>query len=255
MDFSPSECYVDSNGNTGKDFNYIAHKQKNRKVLRKYQRQLARKTKGSSNYRKARIKLARVEEYIANCRKDWIEKETLRLVTSYDKVVVEDLNLKGISSFLRNAKNMNDTSWGTFVSRLESKGQDYSCVVIKADRWFPSSQSCSNCGYRYHELKLSERQWTCPSCGKFHIRDVNAAINLKNYVPQELRKLTPVEDIEGASDLVSEALEYPMKQEAANLKVSGSSSPDTLQCLDFLGHLGFEPRTNGLWVRCSNLLS
>ena len=216
LDFSPSECYVDSNGNTGKDFNYVAHKQKNHKLLRKYQRQLVRKTKGSNNYRKARIKLSKVEEYIANCRKDWIEKETLRLVKNYDKIVVEDLNLKGISKFLSNAKNMNDTSWGIFVSRLEQKGQDYSCNVIKADRWFPSSQLCSNCGYQYHELKLSERQWTCPICHKHHIRDINAAINLKNYVPSERGEFMPVEGIEGTSDLVSEALEYSMKQETDN---------------------------------------
>ena len=214
LDFSPSECYVDSNGQTGKNFGYKPQKQKNIKTLRKYQRQLARKTKGSSNYRKARIKLARIEEYIANCRKDWIEKETLRLVKSYDKVVVEDLNLKGISSFLRNAKNMNDTSWGTFVERLIAKGQDYNCQVIKADRWFPSSQLCSNCGYQYHELKLSEREWTCPICHEHHIRDVNAAINLKNHVPLERGKLMPVEDIEGKSNIALEALEYPMKQES-----------------------------------------
>ena len=140
------------------------------------------------------------------------------MVKNYDKVVVEDLNLKGISSFLRNAKNMNDTSWGIFVSRLEQKGLDYSCNVIKADRWFPSSQLCSSCGYQYHELKLSERQWTCPSCGKFHIRDVNAAINLKYYcVPSERGKLMPVEGIEGVSNIVLEALEYSVKQEADNL--------------------------------------
>ena len=217
LDFSPSECYVDSDGNTGKDFGYVAQKQKNHKVLRKYQRQLARKTKGSSNYRKARIKLARIEEYIANCRRDWIEKETLRLVKNYDKVVVEDLNLKGISRFLSNAKNVVDVSWGTFVLRLEQKGLDYSCNVIKADRWFPSSQLCSNCGYQYHELTLDMREWTCPICHKHHIRDVNAAINLKNYVPSERGELMPVEDMEGVSNIILEALEYSVKQETDRL--------------------------------------
>ena len=112
LDFSPELCYVDSDGNTGKDFGYKPQKQIHYKQLRKYQRRLARKTKGSKNYEKARIKLARMEEHIANCRKDWIEKETLRLVTSYDKVVTEDLNLKSISKFLSNAKNMTETSWG-----------------------------------------------------------------------------------------------------------------------------------------------
>ena len=215
LDFSPELCYVDSDGNNAKDnFGYVAQKQVHHKQLRKYRRQLARKTKGSKNREKARIKLARMEEHVANCRKDWIEKETLRLVRSYDKVVVEDLNLIGISAFLRNAKNMNDTSWGTFVSRLQLKGQDYNCSVIKADRYFPSSQLCSNCGYQYHELKLSERKWTCPQEGQVHIRDVNAAINLKNYVPKELRESMPVEDIDALASLALANAEYPVKQES-----------------------------------------
>lgn len=206
LDFSPSEMYVSSENQTGKNFGYIAQKQAHSKQLKKLERRLAKKQfvkricddgierKVSSNNRtKARIKLARLEEHIANSRKDWIEKETLRLVKSYDKVVVEDLNLKGISKFLTNAKNMNDSSWGTFVSRLESKGKDYGCNVIKADRYFPSSQLCSNCGYQFKNLTLSMREWTCQNCGKHHIRDVNAAINLKNYIPWEARESKSVE--------------------------------------------------------------
>ena len=161
-----------------------------------------------------------MEEHVANCRKDWIEKETKRLVTSYKKVVVEDLNLIGISKFLSNAKNITDTSWRTFTDRLITKGQDYNCSVIKADRYFPSSQLCSNCGYQYHELKLSERKWTCPSCGQVHIRDVNAAINLKNYVPKELRESMPVEDIEELASLALQVSEYSMKQESHSSLVS-----------------------------------
>lgn len=203
LDFSLSEMYVSSESQTGKDFGYIAQKQAHSKKLRKLQRRLARKQflkdpnspkkLPSKNREKARIELARLEEHIANSRKDWIEKETLRLVKSYDKVVVEDLNLKGISKFLKNAKNMNDTSWGTFVLRLQAKGKDYNCRVIKADRYFPSSQLCSKCGYQFKNLTLNMREWTCSCCGIHHIRDLNAAINLKNYVPLEERELTPVE--------------------------------------------------------------
>ena len=203
LDFSPSEMYVSSENQTGKDFGYIAQKQAHSKKLKKLQKRFARKQMmtvescsrkvSSKNREKARIKLARLEEHIANSRKDWIEKESLRLVKSYNKIVVEDLNLKGISKFLRNAKNMNDTSWATFVSRLQAKGKDYNCNVIKVDRYFPSSQLCSNCGFQYKGLKLSEREWTCCNCGTRHIRDVNAAINLKNYVPLEEREFTPVE--------------------------------------------------------------
>lgn len=147
--------------------------------------------------------------------KDWIEKESLRLVRSYDKVVVEDLNLKGISKFLRNAKNMNDTSWATFVSRLQAKGEDYNCKVIKADRYFPSSKLCSCRGWKYENLTLDIRKWTCPKCGTSHIRDVNAAINLKNYVPLEERELTPVES-DKVKSLALLALQVGSLNEAGN---------------------------------------
>src|SRR5574344_958127 len=223
LDFSPSEMYVSSENQTGKDFGYVAQKQKYHKQLKRLERRLARKQflkdpnsprkLPSKNREKARIKLARLEEHIANCRRDWIEKETLRLVQSYNKVVVEDLNLKGISKFLRNAKNMNDTSWATFVARLQAKGLDYNCEVIKADRYFPASQLCSKCGFQYKDLKLSEREWTGPKCGTHHIRDVNAAINLKNYVPLERRKLTPV-DSEKISYLAELALQAGTLEEA-----------------------------------------
>lgn len=204
LDFSPELCYVDADGNTGKDFGYVAQKQKANKQLKRLGRAYARKMYvtnpdsprklPSKNKEKARAKLARLEERISDKRKDWIEKETLRLVRTYDRVVVEDLNLKGISSFLRNAKNMNDTSWATFVSRLEAKGKDYDCLVVKADRYFASSQICSKCGYQNHALTLRDRTWTCPDCGSNHIRDLNAAINLKNYVvPLGRGKLTPMD--------------------------------------------------------------
>lgn len=229
LDFSPAEMYVSSENQTGKDFGYIAQKQAHSKKLRKLQRRLARKQflKGpnspkklpSKNREKARIKLARLEEHIANCRKDWIEKESLRLVRSYDKVVVEDLNLKGISSFLRNAKNMNDTSWATFVSRLEAKEKDYDCKIIKADRYFPSSQLCSNCGFQFKGLTLSMREWTCKCCGTHHIRDMNAAINLKNYVPLEEREFKPVE----SSKVANTAM---LALQATKLEEAGSTTGD-----------------------------
>ena len=225
LDFSPSEMYVSSESQTGKDFGYVAQKQKYHKQLKRLERRLARKQflkdpnsprkLPSKNREKARVKLARLEEHIANCRRDWIEKETLRLVRNYDKVVVEDLNLKGISAFLRNAKNMNDTSWGMFVIRLQTKGLDYNCNVIKADRYFPSSKLCSCCGWKYENLTLDVRKWTCPKCGTNHIRDVNAAINLKNYVPLEEREFTPAESSKVAN-LAMLALQATELNEAEN---------------------------------------
>ena len=95
----------------------------------------------------------------------------------------------------KNAKNYEDISWGTFVNRLQQKGETYNCNVIKADRFFPSSQICHVCGFKNIEVKEKRLDnWICPNCGASHQRDVNASINLKNYVPLEQRKLTTVEN-------------------------------------------------------------
>lgn len=238
LDFSPSELYVDSEGKTGKEYGYKPQKQTNAKKLKKLQRRFAKKTYvfnenlkrkvPSKNRVKARIKLARLEEHIANSRKDFIEKETLRLVKSYDKVVVEDLNLKGISKFLTNAKNMNDTSWGTFVSRLEEKGKEYNCEVVKADRFFPSSQLCNVCGFQNHNLKLSDRVWICPNCKTKLIRDVNAAINLKKFdkISWEAREFKSVENLEGLAELALQNPEDSKKQKVE--KVTFNKNPLSL---------------------------
>ena len=194
LDFSPANLYVNSDGKTGKDFGFVAVKQVNSKKLAKFQRALAHKKFSSKNREKAKTKLARFEEQIAFRRKEFIEKETLRLVKSYDKIVIENLDLKSIAKFLSNAKNLVDTSWATFVAKLEQKGKDYNCEIIKANRLFPSSQICSNCGFQNKALKLSQRVWTCPKCQTKLNRDVNAAINLKNYILSERQEFRPVED-------------------------------------------------------------
>jgi len=103
LDFSPEEFYINSDGSSGKDFGYVAQKQKNLKKLTKLQRRLARKQVGSNNREKARVKVARMEHYIAECRNDWIEKETKRLVSTYQVIGIEDLNLKGMMKFSKNA--------------------------------------------------------------------------------------------------------------------------------------------------------
>ena len=141
---------------------------------------MMKKQKDSKNRNKARIKVARLEEHIANQRKDFQEKFALELLKTYEVIGLEDLDLKGIAKFLRNAKNINDSAWSQFVSILEKKAPQFNSVVIKADKWFASSKICSKCGHKYESLKLSDREWTCPECRSHHIRDVNAAINMKN---------------------------------------------------------------------------
>lgn len=172
LDFSPVDFYIDSNGKSGKDFGYVAQKQKNLRKLTKLQRRLARKQKGSKNREKARIKVARFEHYIANCRNDWLEKESLRLVQNYQVIGIENLNLKGMMKFSRNAKNYSDVSWRTFVNKLlwKSSKNENNCQIVKADKFFASSQICHCCGYKNPITKdLSIREWTCPNCGEHHI--------------------------------------------------------------------------------------
>ena len=181
LDFSPADFYIDSDGSSGKDYGYKAQKQANLK-LTKLQRRLMRKKSGSANREKARVKVARMEHYIAECRNDWIEKETKRLVSTYQVIGIEDLNLKGMMKFSRNAKNYGDASWGTFVNKLlwKASKNEHNCQVVKADRFFASSQICHCCGVKNPLTKnLAVRSWICPNCGAEHIRDVNAAINLK----------------------------------------------------------------------------
>ena len=179
LDWSPKTMFVDDDGKTGCDYNYVAFKQKSSKKLHMLQKKMMKKQKGSKNRDKARIKVARLEEHIANQRKDFQEKLALELVKQYQVIGLEDLDLKGIAKFLRNAKNINDTGWNSFASKLERKATRYNSVVIKADRWFASSKTCSNCGHVNYNLKLSNRSWICPECGTNHVRDVNAAVNLK----------------------------------------------------------------------------
>ena len=204
LDWSPSEFYIDSECHSGKDYGYEPQKQKHHKQLAKLQRRLVRKTKGSANYEKARIKVARLEKHISDSRKWWIENESLRLAKNYSTIGIEDLNLQGIAKFLRNAKNINDCGYANFVTRLQQKGEELGTSVIKVDRYFPSSQLCHCCGYRNHNLKLSDREWTCPNCGEHHIRDYNASINLKNEalnIRMRRAEFRSVEDVETLANL------------------------------------------------------
>ena len=233
LDFSPADFYIDSNGKSAKDFGYVAQKQKNLKKLTKLQRRLARKQKGSKNREKARIKVAKFEHYIANCRNDWLEKESLRLVQTYQVIGIEDLNLKGMMKFSRNAKNYGDASWGSFVQKLlwKSSKNENNCQVVKADRFFASSQICHCCGYKNPITKdLSIRQWTCPKCGEHHIRDVNAALNLKQTAIEKIKDVrqglselskTSVESVEALAELA--LADCGVFDEAENLTSDGQN--------------------------------
>lgn len=149
--------------------------------LAKLQRRLSRKQPGSKNHEKARLKAARLHEKIANQRADFLHKLSRRLVDESQAIYVEDLNVKGMLRNHHLAKSISDAGWSEFVRQLTYKGEWYGCTVGQIDRFFPSSQRHAACGYIYQDLRLSEREWTCPECGELVDRDKNAAQNILTF--------------------------------------------------------------------------
>ena len=136
----------------------------------------------SCNYQKQRRKVAKTKAKIARIHKDWLNKVTWDLVNTYDEIHIEDLNVSGMVRNHCLAKHILDSLFGEFRRQLTYKCEWYGKQLVLVDRWYPSSQLCSNCGYRNHDTKnLAIREWVCPQCGKHHSRDVNAAINILNY--------------------------------------------------------------------------
>ena len=235
LDFSPGSLYIDSNNNPAP--NYKPFKQLNKKKLKKLQRNLARKQKGSNNREKARVKLARFEKHISDFRRDYIEKETLRLVRTYDVIGIEDLNLQGMMKFSHNAKNYVDTSWCTFTQKLVWKSQFNNCLVIKSNRFYPSSKTCNNCGYINHSLTLKDRVWTCPDCGTEIIRDQNAGKNLRdnaiNLLTEEINSVLGVERAEVMSMEGMEATYYNSTLSGVFYEVESEKSDPSHEAIYF----------------------
>ena len=150
--------------------------------LAKAQQHLSRKKKGSRGFENQKLKVARLHEKISNSRADYLHKCSISLVRRYDTICIEDLNVKDMTRNHRLAKSISDASWGHFVSMLIYKAKWNGKKVVKVDRYFPSSQTCSTCGYVYKDIKdLSVREWECPVCHTHHDRDVNAAINILRF--------------------------------------------------------------------------
>lgn len=178
LDFSMHSLFVGSNGLI---CDYPRFYRKCEERLSREQRKLSHMKKGSSNYRKQRIKVARIHEKVSNQRKDFLHKKSLSLAESYSLVAVEDLNMKAVSRSLNFGKSVADNGWNMFLNMLSYKLEERGGQLVKVDRFFPSSQTCSNCGNINPVTKnLAVREWTCPVCGAHHDRDVNAAINILN---------------------------------------------------------------------------
>ena len=141
-----------------------------------------RKLSDSRNYQKQKLKVAKVYEKITNKRTDFLHKLSFNLIKHHDVIAIEDLNVKGMVKNKKLAKAISDSSWSAFTTMLAYKADWYGKTLVKIDRWYPSSKTCSGCAHvlTKAELPLQVRSWNCPSCQQKHDRDINASINILN---------------------------------------------------------------------------
>lgn len=177
IDLGVKDFVITSEGEPFKNEHFF---KKEENKLKKLQHQLSRKVKGSNNRNKARIKLAKVYEHLANKREYYIHSVVNTLLTKYDTIFMEDLNVRGMLKNHKLSKAIQEVGFYKFKMILQCKALVNDKQVVLIDRYYPSSKICSCCDYKNKDLKLSDRFWTCPQCGKIHNRDLNAANNILN---------------------------------------------------------------------------
>jgi len=175
VDLGIKDFAVTSDGEKIANPRHLAKRERN---LARYQRRMARCQKGSANRAKAKAKVARAHRKVRASRADFLHKASANLVRDHDVIAVEDLAVRNMVRNRKLAKAISDCGWGEFRRMIEYKAARYGRHVIPVDRWFPSSKTCSACGYLLAELSLKTRHWTCPSCRTRHDRDINAAKNI-----------------------------------------------------------------------------
>ena len=184
LDMSLPDLYVDSDGclpsyeNAGSLIAFRkAYRGLEKKIARE-QRKLSRMVRHSSNYEKQCVRIASLHARAKQQRSDFLHQMAVRLARSYDVISIEDLDMSAMKRALRFGKSVSDNGWGTFIRILEEKCLQYGTLLIKVDKWFPSSKTCMHCGHIHKELKLSDRTYICPKCGHVMDRDHQAAVNI-----------------------------------------------------------------------------
>lgn len=178
IDVGIKSFYTDSNGNTVENPRFL---EQSLRKQRREQRRLSRKRTGSKNRNKQRLRVARINEKVANQRNDFLQKQSTMLIRENQTICIEDLNVAGMKRNHKLARAISSASWSKFFSMLEYKAAWYGNDVIRVPTLYPSSQTCSCCGYRNPLVKnLAVRTWECPQCHTIHDRDHNASINILN---------------------------------------------------------------------------
>ncbi len=177
LDYSQQDLYVDSEGRKA---NYPHYYRRSEEKLSRLQKKLSRMQQGSRNYNKMRFRIQRLHKKIADQRRDFIEQESCYLARSYDAIAVEDIDLRTMGETLTLGKSLHDNGFGLFRKALQRKLHAKGSVLVKVDRFFPSTKTCCCCGFVNHDVRLGVSSWDCPKCGMHHLRDENAAVNIRN---------------------------------------------------------------------------
>jgi putative transposase len=175
LDFAMAELYVSSENEKA---NYPRYYRVMSEKVAKAQRILSKRKKGSTRWNKQRLRVAKLHEKVANQRMNFLHHKSKELASNFDAVVIEDLNMKGMSQALYFGKSVHDNAWGMFTTFLAYKLKEQGKQLVKIDKWFPSTKKCSCCNAE-KPMRLSERTYRC-SCGFVVDRDYNSAINIKN---------------------------------------------------------------------------
>lgn len=175
IDLGVKDFVITSDGEVFENKHFF---KKEEKQIKKLQRQLSKKVKGSNNRKKAQIRIAKLFERITNKKNAYIHYVSNELLSYFDTIFMEDLNVQGMLRNHHLAKAIQEVGFYKFKETLVNKALVNGKQIVFVDRFYPSSKTCSVCGYKKRDLRLNDREWVCPKCGTKHDRDINAAMNI-----------------------------------------------------------------------------